>query len=200
MQLVICDDHPIFAESLAAMLTARGHDVAATATNIRQLPELVAKHHPHACIADLTYEGGPDQAEVLDLIEQTSTMTDVLVVSGMATDEARDEALSRGATVFASKGLAGTALIALLEGRSAAAPAVAPIRERSACDRYFLTDRELQVLISMMEGDSTARMAKRLGVQTATARSHVQSVLMKLGVHNRVAAVAVAVQAQLVRP
>ena len=63
---------------------------------------------------------------------------------------------------------------------------------------YFLTEREREVLDSLAEGHSTAVIAERLGVRAATARSHVQSVLMKLGVHSRVAAVAFAVERGLV--
>jgi DNA-binding NarL/FixJ family response regulator len=53
-----------------------------------------------------------------------------------------------------------------------------------------LTLRERQVLSLLAEGTSTAGMAKRLGISTATIRSHVKSLLSKLGVHSRIEAVA----------
>jgi DNA-binding CsgD family transcriptional regulator len=53
-----------------------------------------------------------------------------------------------------------------------------------------LTLRERQVLGLLVEGTSTAGMAKRLGISTATIRSHVKSLLAKLGVHSRIEAVA----------
>jgi DNA-binding NarL/FixJ family response regulator len=53
-----------------------------------------------------------------------------------------------------------------------------------------LTLRERQVLGLLVEGTSTSGMAKRLGISTATIRSHVKSLLAKLGVHSRIEAVA----------
>jgi DNA-binding NarL/FixJ family response regulator len=53
-----------------------------------------------------------------------------------------------------------------------------------------LTLRERQVLGLLVEGTSTAGMAKRLGISTATIRSHVKSLLSKLCVHSRIEAVA----------
>lgn len=53
----------------------------------------------------------------------------------------------------------------------------------------FLTARELEVLRALAEGLSTSRIASLLGVAPATVRSHVKSLLSKLGVHSRVEAV-----------
>jgi DNA-binding NarL/FixJ family response regulator len=53
-----------------------------------------------------------------------------------------------------------------------------------------LTLRERQVLSLLVEGTSTAGMAKSLGISTATIRSHVKSLLSKLDVHSRIEAVA----------
>jgi DNA-binding NarL/FixJ family response regulator len=53
-----------------------------------------------------------------------------------------------------------------------------------------LTTRELEVLDGLLAGDSTKALAVRLQVSHATARTHVQSVLIKLGAHTRLEAVA----------
>jgi two-component system nitrate/nitrite response regulator NarL len=54
----------------------------------------------------------------------------------------------------------------------------------------FLTDREWQVMRCIMEGQTTEEMAEALGVQRSTARTHVQNLLTKLGVHSRLQAAA----------
>ena len=54
----------------------------------------------------------------------------------------------------------------------------------------FLTDREWQVMRCIMDGLSTAEMAEVLGVRRNTARTHVQNLLGKLGVHSRLRAAA----------
>ena len=60
-----------------------------------------------------------------------------------------------------------------------------------------LTRRELEVLRLMAEGLNTSAAAERLHVSRATVRNHVQNIFAKLGVHNRLEAVARAVRRRL---
>ena len=53
-----------------------------------------------------------------------------------------------------------------------------------------LTRREQSVLELLVEGASTPEVGDQLGISTATVRSHVKSILPKLGVHSRIEAVA----------
>lgn len=193
MKLVLCDDHPIVMHSMAAMFRAHGHDPVATASRPEQLMELVTRHRPHVCVTDLLFDDD-EPTLVLEAIAQVAPFVDVVVLSGapgMTT-----EALAAGATAVGSKALPAADIVALVEGRTASGATAQPLHRPRA--PYFLTDREVEVLQSLSDGDSTALMAERLGVRHATARSHVQSVLLKLGVHSRVAAVAVAVEAGMV--
>ena len=57
-------------------------------------------------------------------------------------------------------------------------------------DPRRLTTRESEILEGLLDGENTKVLAARLGVSQATARTHVQSVLSKLGVHSRLEAVA----------
>ena len=61
----------------------------------------------------------------------------------------------------------------------------------------YLTIRERQCLGLLVEGLDTAQMAVRLGVSPATVRTHVQSLLTKLGVHSRLEAASLAVRHRL---
>jgi len=53
-----------------------------------------------------------------------------------------------------------------------------------------LTPREREILAFLTSGESTRVIARRLFISTATVRNHTQSILAKLGVHSRLAAVA----------
>jgi DNA-binding NarL/FixJ family response regulator len=53
----------------------------------------------------------------------------------------------------------------------------------------LLTPREIEVLKAITDGHSTAKIASLLGISSATVRSHVKSLLAKLGLHSRVEAV-----------
>jgi len=48
-----------------------------------------------------------------------------------------------------------------------------------------LTVRELEVIDLMNEGLSNKEIARRLGIETTTAKNHVQNILLKLNVHRR---------------
>ena len=58
-----------------------------------------------------------------------------------------------------------------------------------------LTDRERQVLSLIADGQSQKQVALSLGISVKTVGAHVQNLLVKLGVHSRVEAVALAVRA-----
>jgi PAS domain S-box-containing protein len=61
-----------------------------------------------------------------------------------------------------------------------------------------LTAREREVLELLARGEGTRAIARRLSISTATVRNHTQSILVKLGVHSRLEAVALAFRSRLV--
>jgi DNA-binding NarL/FixJ family response regulator len=65
-------------------------------------------------------------------------------------------------------------------------------------DNAELTERELEVLILLTQGLSTAGIADRLSISPSTTRNHIQNILQKLHVHSRAAAVAYAFEHGLV--
>lgn len=191
MRLVICDDHPIVVISMTMLFEAHGHEVVATTDSPHRLPQLVAELQPDVCLLDFMFDGSFDATPALDAIELIAGATDVVVISGTADATQRAAALAAGASAVASKATAGDSLVALVEGRCPVAQTPSVPR---ASNPYRLTAREQQVLQSLINGDSTARMAQRLQMRHATARSHVQSLLLKMGVHTRSAAVAIGVR------
>src|SRR5205085_12530049 len=58
----------------------------------------------------------------------------------------------------------------------------------------FLTDRERDVLARLVHGESGKQLARHMGIAYSTARTHIQNILAKLGVHSRLEAVAFAVE------
>jgi DNA-binding NarL/FixJ family response regulator len=60
-----------------------------------------------------------------------------------------------------------------------------------------LTTREVEVLTLMVEGERYADIAQHLGLSVNTVRTHAQNLQKKLGVHSRVAAIALGLRAGL---
>ncbi|HEX6074652.1 MAG TPA: response regulator transcription factor [Micromonosporaceae bacterium] len=207
MRVLVCDDHKAFAESLALVLAEAGHQVVAVTHNPDEALAVLSRESADLCLLDLVYAHGT----VLDrLAELRAAAPDaaLVVLSGFTDPEVVAAAEAAGVRGFADKSQHVTEILAML-GRVAAGdrvitpvpawPAVEPAtRSESQRLAEFLTEREREVLCGLVRGDDTYALAKAMGVTWATVRSHVQSVLSKLGVHSRLEAATVAVRDGLV--
>ena len=66
----------------------------------------------------------------------------------------------------------------------------APAKEPDTHRDGELTEREKQVAAMLAQGEGTSGIAKKLMISNATARNHIQNILVKLNVHTRLEAVA----------
>ncbi|MBC8280208.1 MAG: PAS domain S-box protein [Chloroflexi bacterium] len=64
------------------------------------------------------------------------------------------------------------------------------VKEPEVHQHEDLTDREQQVVNMLAQGEGTHGIAQKLMISNATARNHIQNILVKLNVHNRLEAVA----------
>lgn len=137
----------------------------------------------------------------------------VLVLTTFDLDEYVFDALRAGASGFLLKDAPAEDLVAavrvLARGDALLAPAVtrrviesfaqAPV-PRTPSDLNVLSPREIEVFQLLARGRSNAEIAAGLGVSEATTKTHVSSVLAKLGLRDRVQAVIHAYESGLVRP
>jgi two-component system nitrate/nitrite response regulator NarL len=128
--------------------------------------------------------------------------TRVLILSAVADAEAIATAVDLGASGYVCKDVGVSDIIRAVErvhdGETVLGPKVArTLARRTETDPddiqwlvAFLTRREREVLRRIVMGQGTSEMAKGMGISRSTARTHVQNVLQKLGVHSRLQAVA----------
>jgi DNA-binding NarL/FixJ family response regulator len=156
----------------------------------------------------------------LDGLEATRRLTgpgvddpiDVIVVTTFDLDDYVFGALRAGAAGFLLKDASPETLLsairAVADGHGLIAPEVTrrliahfaasapdPTR-RHEVER--LSEREREVLLEIARGKSNVDIARRLFIEEATVKSHVSSILLKLGLHNRVQAVIFAYETGLV--
>jgi two-component system, NarL family, nitrate/nitrite response regulator NarL len=198
MSLVLCDDHAMFLDSLADALRAQGHRVAAVTSEPGRLAGLVRQHEPTAVLLDVHLPGSCG-VTLARQVREDSPGTRIVLLTGSTEafvraaydDETVDGLVNKGTALRSLD----TALARVLSGERVLVgwpAAVAPVRRTTDLD--LLTERERQVLELITDGVPTAVMAQRLGVSVNTVRTHVRSVLHKLGVHQRTKAARAAVE------
>jgi two-component system nitrate/nitrite response regulator NarL len=195
MRLVICDDHRVLLDALSIALTDNGHTVVATAQDPGEAVEAARRHQPDACLLDMHFPRG-DGLSAIGRIRHVSPDTKVVILSGSISRGLVADAIAQGAHGFVGKAKPIGVIIEALEKAHQGHLAVDPLmlqdvlRPRVQKDDplwalKFLTEREWEVMRCIMDGLSTEQMAIHLGVQRSTARTHVQNLLTKLGVHSR---------------
>ena len=77
-------------------------------------------------------------------------------------------------------------------------PVTPPARERTENGGARLTPRQLEVLRLLESGSSARTIAEQLGIAETTARNHIHALLLELGAHSQLEAVARARRAGLI--
>jgi two-component system nitrate/nitrite response regulator NarL len=208
VRVLLCDDHVLFAESLGAVLTDAGHDVV----GVTHSPDavLAALRGPatvDACVLDVGF-GSDSIVHWLADLRAAAPETRLVLLTAHLDADVVAVALAHGVHGVAHKSQHVTDMVAILErvhagetvvDRSLLSRPVGTAGRESAqrlADR--LTPREREALCHLVRGLDTTQLARAMGVTWATARSHVQSVLTKLGVHSRLEAATVAIREGLV--
>jgi two-component system NarL family response regulator len=219
VRVVLADDHDAFVEGLGMVLSAEADlEVVALAGDAVAALEAVVAHEPDVLVVD-TEMPGPGVAELVRQVGQARPATRVLLLAedGQRQPNGNGAAppIHPGTTRAVSARELAAAIRAVAEGRepppapaaatlepAAAAPA-APVRvvahdDHAALLLRSLSVRERQILTLLARGYSNRRIAESCYLSINTVRTHVQNVLIKLGVHSKLEAVALAVQQGLV--
>ena len=203
--LVIGDDHSVFLDAMSAVLLQRGYQVT-VARSVTDTIETVRRTRPDVCLIDRHF-AGDDGIGAISAMLAASSRTKVLVLSADPDTEGIRQALHAGASGYLHKTRGVSALTRaidrVLRGEVVVdVPKPAPTRVSPRQDdahrlAAFLTARERECLQLLVEGLDTAGIATKLGVSPATVRTHVQSLMTKLGVHSRLEAASYAVRYRL---
>ena len=211
LRIVLADDHLIVLDSLTTILTQLGHDVVAAVSTHGALRDVLHATQPDAVIMELRL-GEVDAADVLGALIEQCPRTRFVMLTGDREPASLHVVLAAGASGYVHKTHSVSVLLRGLERVMAgqivieasfvrlapvdesAAPTTSDMRRLAA----YLTPRERQCLAMLTAGRDTTTIAAALGVSTTTGRSHVQSILTKLGVHSRLEAASVAARHGLV--
>lgn len=202
LRVLLADDQEIVRTGLRMILDAQpGIEVVGEAADGRRAVELARRLRPDVCLFDIRMPG-------LDGLEATRLVAGpdvedplaVVVVTTFDLDEYVYGALRAGARGFLLKdagpallaqavhaAAAGDALIApSVTGRLLGAFAVAGPGATPAQPVEPLTEREEEVLAAVARGLTNAEVCEALRISLSTVKTHVASLMAKLGARNRV--------------
>jgi DNA-binding NarL/FixJ family response regulator len=210
IRVLIADDQPLARAGFKAVLEATGNiQVVAEAANGEQAIQLARRHHPDVVLMDIRMPS-------MDGIEATRRMPTkkVLILTTFGLDDYIIEALRAGASGFLLKDAPVEELVRAVRtvaaGDAQLSPAVTkrllsqvarrlpPAVQRDSDALAQLTEREQEVLRLLTAGMTNAEIGAALLVSEPTVKTHVSSVLQKLGLRDRVQAVIYAYENGLV--
>jgi DNA-binding NarL/FixJ family response regulator len=191
MRVLIVDDHPVFRDGLAGLLsTLDDMVVIGTAASGEEAIERAAADPPDVVLMDLNLPG-LSGVEATRRIVTSTPQIGVLAVTMIDDDDMVVAALRAGARGYVLKGSTGAEIVDALRtvgaggvvlGRGVAATVLAmPARPRED----GLTDREREVLTMIAEGATNGQIARSLGLSLKTVQNYVSRVLDKLQVSDR---------------
>jgi DNA-binding NarL/FixJ family response regulator len=199
-RILLVDDHPLTRSALGALLRQHGFDVVGEAADGEQAVRAATELGPDLVLLDLSMPG-LDGLSALPRLRESAPTCEVVVLTASGTEENLLGAIRGGAAGYLLKSEPPARIVDFLRGVANGEAALSGAIARRLLDRVresggrstavpdeiasVLSARELEVLLLLDEHLTTEEIAKRLFISEHTVRSHVKSLLRKLGVSSR---------------
>ena len=205
IRVLLVDDHAMVRRGLATFLMAFDDlEMAGEAASGDAAIQQCAKVQPDVVLMDIMMPG-LDGVAATRAIRQQSPQVQVIALTSFKEEGMIQGVLQAGAIGYLLKDVSAEELAQAIRaahaGRATLSPEVTQALVRSVSQPpalgHDLTAREKEVLALMVQGFSNNEIAEKLVVSPSTIKSHVSSILSKLGVGSRTEAVALAVRHHL---
>lgn len=199
ISVLLVDDHALVRLGLKTLIDDTPDiEVVAEASNAHEALQAIEKHHPQVVLMDIRLpgEGGLDVTRKI-----SSRFPDVKVVmlTSYADEELVVSAIRAGAVGYLLKEVGNEEVL----GGIRAAARGDSVMDAATTSRLFarlrasaqkeqedafrdLTEREMEVLYEVMQGETNAEIAASLNLSEKTARNYVSTLLEKLHLSNRI--------------
>ena len=207
IRILIVDDHLIVREGLRLILeTEMEFDLIGEASDGAEALALVEELNPHVILMDLRMPG-MDGLTAIEHLRDSHPEISVVILTTFNEDELMRKGLGLGARGYLLKDTDRNTLFntirAAARGETLLKPEILEqlfgpkIPERRALEsegKIDLTDRELEVLTAVAEGERSKEIAYKLGITERTVKAHLSNIYGKLGVDSRAGAVSEAMR------
>jgi two-component system NarL family response regulator len=193
IRLLIVDDHSMVRMGLVTILgVEKDLKIVAEAEDAEQAVAKFRQHQPDITLMDSRMPGG-NGVEALQRIRQEFPEARVIMLTTFDLEEMVFNALEAGASGYLLKSVERAELVAAIRRVHLGERCFPETLERRMADQGShkrLSPRELETLELLRRGLSNRDIGVALGVSENTAKAHVKSILLKLGVADRAEAVA----------
>ena len=199
-RILLVDDHPLTRDALAALLAQHGFDVVGQAADGAAALVLAEQLQPDLILLDLSMPG-LDGLAVLPRLRVAAPGCEVVVLTASGTEDNLLAAIRGGAAGYLLKSEPPERIVSFLHGVANGEAALSGAVARRLLEQVrlggrlgsgvpdliakTLSAREVEVLLLLDDHLSTDEIAARLYISEHTVRSHVKSILRKLGVSSR---------------
>lgn len=209
IRLVVVDDHSLFRRGLVGLLQEmNAFEVVGQASDGDQALRVIEQCRPDVVLLDLNMPH-MDGIETLREIRARKLPVKVLMLTISQNSDDLLEAIRAGSDGYLLKNTEPEdlrrSLIRVAEGQGVLSPEVTG-QVMQALSRYtldeqppLLSDREMEVLQCLFDGQTTQQIAGILFISDNTVKTHIRHIFEKLGVSNRAEAVGKAMQMGLIK-
>jgi two-component system, NarL family, nitrate/nitrite response regulator NarL len=207
-RVLVADDHPVYLDGLAAAIE-RAPDLALVATcrNGTEALHRIRADKADVAVLDLRMPGLRTPAILAELAEADLPCR-VLILSVHLEGDEIHECLSLGAAGYIAKDADRAEICEAIRGVASGrtvlsgevmASMAAELQQRHTGAHGLLTPRESEILVMLADGSSAPDIAARLQLSTATVKTHLHNLYVKLDVSDRAAAVGEGMRRGLIR-
>ncbi len=205
IRVMIVDDHDMVRSGLEVLLeTCDGLTMVGEAASGEEALAICGEIQPDVILMDLMMPR-MDGTEATLRIHKHWPEIQIIALTSFKDEKLIKEALEAGAISYLLKNVSidelEKAIVAAHSGQSTLAPEATKVLIEAATQPppvgHDLTPREQEVLSLMVEALNNREIAERLTISVSTVKNHVSNILAKLQVDNRIEAVALAVEHQL---
>jgi len=201
IDILVVDDHRIVREGLS-LIIEREHDMKVVGTAATGEEALDALRHlqPSLILMDLNLPG-MSGVQTIRAVRQRSTAVPIVVLTMYEGDQDIRRALEAGATTYLLKHSLSDDLVRVIRNVHAGEHPLPPdvqARLDDTAARPALSKREVEVMELVLDGSRNKEIADALSISQETVRVHLRTIFAKLDVHDRTAAVKVALRRGIV--
>ena len=196
------DDHPLLREGIAALVNSQPDMVlVAQGANGAEAIQLFKEQLPDVTLLDLRL---PDMSGIDVLIAIRSQFPDarIIMLTTFEGDVEIQRALQAGARGYLLKNMPPTELLEVIRqvhaGKKRIPPEIASQLLEHMSDEV-LTEREIEVLREVADGNRNREIAERLFISEETVKVHIKHIMEKLGASDRTQAVSIGLRRGIIQ-